>query len=222
MVAPIFKYQFRFILIGDSTVGKTSLLRYLCTQQFVLQEEATIGVDFHATLLEIEPNLWIKLQIWDTAGQEKFRAITAAYYRNAVVVIIVFDISNRKSFDNITEWYNEACKYTKTEETIYALCGQKMDLHMQRQISTTEANDMADYLGIPYFEVSAREGNNVVNLFTTLSKTVYRSVENGNFIIRPEWSGVIKGFMSHQNQIASILSPHEIVLDKKRERRYCC
>ncbi|XP_044608973.2 ras-related protein Rab-39A isoform X2 [Equus asinus] len=108
----IWIYQFRLIVIGDSTVGKSCLLHRFTQGRFPgLRSPAcdpTVGVDFFSRLLEIEPGKRIKLQLWDTAGQERFRSITRSYYRNSVGGFLVFDITNRRSFEHVKDWLEEA------------------------------------------------------------------------------------------------------------------
>ncbi|KHJ80812.1 Ras family protein, partial [Oesophagostomum dentatum] len=116
---PLFHYQYRVIIIGDSTVGKSSLLKYFTEGKSSLLKyftegkvaeisDPTVGVDFYARMIELRPGFRVKLQLWDTAGQEKFRSITRSYYRNSVGVMLVYDISNRVRFENINGWLHEA------------------------------------------------------------------------------------------------------------------
>ncbi len=100
-VDPIFDYQFRLILIGDSTVGKSSLLRHFTDGTFAEVSDPTVGVDFFARVVRVDDGTRIKLQLWDTAGQERFRSITKSYYRNSVGALLVYDIGNADSFRHI-------------------------------------------------------------------------------------------------------------------------
>ncbi|GLD64667.1 ras-related protein Rab-39B [Lates japonicus] len=132
----IWLYQFRLIVIGDSTVGKSCLIRRFTEGRFAQVSDPTVGVDFFSRLVEIEPGKRIKLQIWDTAGQERFRSITRAYYRNSVGGLLLFDITNRRSFQNVHDWLEEARSHVQPHSIVFLLVGHKCDLEAQRQVCT--------------------------------------------------------------------------------------
>ncbi|XP_044887248.1 ras-related protein Rab-39B-like [Mauremys mutica] len=117
----IWLYQFRLIVIGDSTVGKSCLIRRFTEGRFAQVSDPTVGVDFFSRLVEIEPGKRIKLQIWDTAGQERFRSITRAYYRNSVGGLLLFDITNRRSFQNVHEWLEETKVHVQPYQIVFVL-----------------------------------------------------------------------------------------------------
>ncbi|XP_065545771.1 ras-related protein Rab-39B isoform X2 [Lathamus discolor] len=121
----IWLYQFRLIVIGDSTVGKSCLIRRFTEGRFAQISDPTVGVDFFSRLVEIEPGKRIKLQIWDTAGQERFRSITRAYYRNSVGGLLLFDITNRRSFQNVHEWLEETKVHVQPYQIVFVLPGHK-------------------------------------------------------------------------------------------------
>ncbi|MPC36951.1 Ras-related protein Rab-39B [Portunus trituberculatus] len=138
MVEPIFDYQFRLILIGDSTVGKSSLLKYFtdgkffevggggCDGGLCFQiSDPTVGVDFFARLIEVSDGTRIKLQLWDTAGQERFRSITRTYYRNSVGALVVFDVCNKKSLEHVPMWIMEAKRHIEPHKAVFILVGTK-------------------------------------------------------------------------------------------------
>nr|XP_021152458.1 ras-related protein Rab-39B [Columba livia] len=136
-------YQFRLIVIGDSTVGKSCLIRRFTEGRFAQISDPTVGVDFFSRLVEIEPGKRIKLQIWDTAGQERFRSITRAYYRNSVGGLLLFDITNRRSFQNVHEWLEETKVHVQPYQIVFVLVGHKCDLDTQRQVTRHEAEKLA-------------------------------------------------------------------------------
>ncbi|KAM7094608.1 ras-related protein Rab-39B isoform 3-T3 [Ciconia maguari] len=139
----IWLYQFRLIVIGDSTVGKSCLIRRFTEGRFAQISDPTVGVDFFSRLVEIEPGKRIKLQIWDTAGQERFRSITRAYYRNSVGGLLLFDITNRRSFQNVHEWLEETKVHVQPYQIVFVLVGHKCDLDTQRQVTRHEAEKLA-------------------------------------------------------------------------------
>lgn len=152
------------ILIGDSSVGKSSLLYRYTDNDWNPYYIATIGVDFKVTTME-RNNKVIKLQLWDTAGQERFRSITQSYYKGAHAVALVFDVNDRESFESLRVWINDVHNFG-TANVPVVLLGNKCDMNPKfRTVSTEEAKQFADGLGFRYFETSAKEGTNVAEAF---------------------------------------------------------
>uniref|UniRef100_UPI00398F2F81 ras-related protein Rab-39B-like n=1 Tax=Pristiophorus japonicus TaxID=55135 RepID=UPI00398F2F81 len=190
----MWQYQFRIILLGDSTVGKSSILKRFTDGTFSEVQDPTVGVDFYARLLEIEPGCRIKLQLWDTAGQERFRSITRSYYRNSVGGLLMFDVTNRKSFENIREWLNEVNAHVFPNKTIFVLVGHKSDLTDERDVSSEEAERLAEALGLSYIETSAKNNSNVDQAFIKLTECIYESMKVGEIALEDGWDGVKRGF----------------------------
>lgn len=122
------KNQFRLILIGDSTVGKSSLLRYFSDGKFAEVSDPTVGVDFFARLVNVRGGARVKLQLWDTAGQERFRSITKSYYRNSVGAVLAYDICNMESYKHIPVWLMEAKRHIEPHQATFLMVGCKKDL----------------------------------------------------------------------------------------------
>ena len=200
MVDPIFEYQFRVILIGDSTVGKSSLLRRFTDETFAEVSDPTVGVDFFAKLVKVSDGTAIKLQLWDTAGQERFRSITKSYYRNSVGVLVVYDICNRESYTHIPVWMTEAKRYIEPHKAVFVLVGCKNDLANKdstgnvREVTEEEAKTFATHHGISFFETSARTGFQVEEAFTSLSQSIYNKILIGDYRIQDGWDGIKKGY----------------------------
>ncbi|XP_059486056.1 ras-related protein Rab-39B [Neocloeon triangulifer] len=199
MVEPIFDYQFRLILIGDSTVGKSSLLKYFTDGKFAELSDPTVGVDFFARLIEVKDGTRIKLQLWDTAGQERFRSITKSYYRNSVGALLVYDVCNRASFEHIPAWMMEARRHIEPHQPTFLLVGCKVDLvrsdgGQQRQVPFEEAKSFAKDQGIPFIETSARNGLNVERAFEIITQEVYDRVQSGEYKVEDGWDGVKSGY----------------------------
>lgn len=199
---PLFHYQFRVILIGDSTVGKSSLLKYFTEGKIAEISDPTVGVDFYARMVELRPNFRVKLQLWDTAGQEKFRSITRSYYRNSVGVMLVYDISNRASFENISSWLHEAESNMggpNPGKCVFQLVGHKSDDHSERRVDYEEGEYFAKYHRMKFIETSAITGKNVFDAFLMMAQEVYKRVEEG--FLRPTdgWEGVKGGLMRSQS-----------------------
>lgn len=172
------KYNFKYIIVGDSGVGKSCLLIQFTDDRFENMHDITIGVEFGSKIINIKNDI-IKLQIWDTAGQESFRSITRSYYRGAVGAIIVFDITKRESFEHIQEWINDIYKYSGTQTTSI-LVGNKNDLEDQRMVTKDEAHILAKENGLIYIETSAKNANNVKDIFISTANEIYKKIQIGN------------------------------------------
>lgn len=183
------------IVVGDSTVGKSSLLRYFCDGKFCDDSDPTVGVDFYARILEIKPGIRVKLQIWDTAGQERFRSITRSYYRNSVGALLIYDTSNYESFEHVADWLQEARKQIEPNNVIFMLVGSKVDKEHLREVPTEQAQQFADYHNLLFLETSSKTGNNVEKTFTVLATQIYEMLEQGKFKIQDGWDGIKSGYM---------------------------
>ncbi|KAL1259762.1 hypothetical protein QQF64_010339 [Cirrhinus molitorella] len=188
----LWQYQFRVIMLGDSTVGKSSMLKRYTEDLFLECINQTVGVDFYVHFLEVEPGVRVKLQFWDTAGQERFRSVTRSYYRNSVGGLLVFDLGNRKSFENVQQWYAEVCERVQPYTVLFVLVGHKSDRVKagERAVDRTEAERLASQLGAPYIEASAKTGHNVKEAFELLTRRVYQGIKCGEIQLRDGWDGV--------------------------------
>jgi small GTP-binding protein len=164
--------SFKFIIIGSSGVGKTAILKRLVDNTFCPESQSTIGVEFDSLVLEIDEQQ-VKLQIWDTAGQERFRSIAKAYFRNAMGVLLLFDISERKSFDEANTWLNDVHTLCDPSAVIL-LIGNKTDLDNQRVVSAAEAEQFAEHHHLKYLETSALSGANVREVFVKAATEIFR------------------------------------------------
>ena len=176
LISQDYDYLFKVLLLGDSDVGKSSLILRYTEETFNSKLVNSIGVDFKMKKREIEGKV-IKVQIWDTAGHERFRSITYSYYRGANAIIIVFDLSDKKSFISITEWLKQIEKHAK-ENVFKFLVGNKSDLVEQRKVSYDEAKQYADEHELPYIETSAKEGININELFDSSIKSFLNNSNN--------------------------------------------
>lgn len=154
---------FKLLLIGDSGVGKSSILFRYADNSFTDSFVSTIGVDFKVKNILVQGSN-VRLQIWDTAGQERFRTITSSYYRGAHGVILVYDVSDRTSFEHLNTWIQEIKRYT--EHSLILVLGNKRDL--PHAVQPEEAQEWARYHGLRLLEVSAKQGENLEEAFTGL------------------------------------------------------
>lgn len=188
----LWQYQFRIIMLGDSTVGKSSLLKRYTEDLFLDTINQTVGVDFYVHFLEVEPGVRVKLQFWDTAGQERFRSVTRSYYRNSVGGLLVFDMTNRDSFEHIREWHTEVCERVQPQRVVFVLVGHKcdMDADGDRAVSREEAEKLAGQLGMPYVEASAKTGHCVREAFEMVTRRVYQGLLSGEVQLQDDWDGI--------------------------------
>ncbi|CAI9101234.1 OLC1v1038508C1 [Oldenlandia corymbosa var. corymbosa] len=163
-------YLFKLLLIGDSGVGKSCLLLRFADDSYSESYISTIGVDFKIRTVE-QDGKTIKLQIWDTAGQERFRTITSSYYRGAHGIIVVYDVTDRESFNNVKQWLNEIDRYA-SENVNKILVGNKSDLTEKKAVSYEEAQAFADEIGIPFMETSAKNASNVEQAFMAMAAAI--------------------------------------------------
>jgi len=167
---PEYDYLFKLLLIGDSAVGKSSLLLRFADDTYSESYVTTIGVDFKIRSLELDGKR-VKLQIWDTAGQERFRTITSSYYRGAHGIIIVYDVTDKTSFKHAQHWFHEIDKYADSVVN-KLLVGNKCDLVSKKVVAYDEGRELADTLGIRFLETSAKNAHNVEQTFQILAAEI--------------------------------------------------
>jgi len=171
-----YDYLFKLLLIGDSGVGKSSLLLRFADNTFTESFISTIGVDFKIRTIEIDGHT-VKLQIWDTAGQERFRTITSSYYRGAHGIIVVYDTTNAETFNNVQKWLQEIERYAC--ETVHKLLvGNKCDLVSERKVSSEDAREFADQLNLVFLETSAKDSTNVEEAFSKMARSIKEKLED--------------------------------------------
>ena len=163
---------FKIVLIGDTSVGKTNILSKYLTDEFDAKSKATVGVEFGVKNFKIENNI-VKVQIWDTAGEERYRSITNAYYKGAKGSLLVYDITNKKSFENVEKWISDL-KANADEDISMILLGNKTDLEDKRVVSTEEGKNKAEFYNLTFMETSALNGNNIQEAFNELITDIYK------------------------------------------------
>ncbi|KAM9410336.1 ras-related protein Rab-8B [Pholidichthys leucotaenia] len=169
-MAKTYDYLLKLLLIGDSGVGKTCLLFRFSEDAFNTTFISTIGIDFKIRTIELDGKK-IKLQIWDTAGQERFRTITTAYYRGAMGILLVYDITNDKSFDNIRNWIRNIEEHASSDVEKMIL-GNKCDMNEQRKVSKERGEKLAIDYGVKFLETSAKSSINVEEAFFSLTTAI--------------------------------------------------
>lgn len=180
-------YKLQLIIIGDSGCGKTSFMDRYCDGQYRVSYNATVGIDFKVKTIISANQKRVKLQIWDTAGQEKFNSITTAYYRNARGVVIMYDVTREQTFENVRKWLALVSQFGRGDVEI-AIVGNKCDVTEmaesqsdsasstlnRRAITKERGEQLATENGCHFFECSAKEDINVAEVFTRLSEEIIR------------------------------------------------
>ncbi len=176
-----YDYLFKLLLIGNSSVGKSSLLVRFVDDIWEENFVPTIGVDFKLKTLEVNGKK-VKLQIWDTAGQERFKNITASYYRGGNGVLVVYDITDRDSFTNLTSWLIEIEK-NANKNVFKLLIGNKNDLESERKVTFNEGKEFADSNGMKFIETSAKTADKVYEAFELLTQEIIKNNLNKDKVI---------------------------------------
>jgi len=174
-MAKTYDYLFKLLLIGDSGVGKTCVLFRFSEDAFNSTFISTIGIDFKIRTIDLDGKK-IKLQIWDTAGQERFRTITTAYYRGAMGIMLVYDITNEKSFDNIRNWIRNIEEHAAADVEKMVL-GNKCDMNDKRQVSCDRGEGLAREYNVKFMETSAKTSINVEEAFISLARDIKRKMD---------------------------------------------
>ena len=211
-----FDYLFKYIIIGDAAVGKSNLLLRYAHGQFKPEYQLTIGVEFGAKNVSIG-ELSYRIQIWDTAGQENFRSITRAYYKNSACALVVYDISKRETFNNVSDWI-EDCR-NQSPKTIYMiLVGNKSDLEDKREVTKEEGKELADKYGLEFYETSAKTGENVEELFYNSAEEIAKKISQGYYDLENEACGIKQGINKNKGNIQQIHSE----INNNGKRKKCC
>ena len=186
-----FDYQLNFIIVGESGVGKSCLVLNFAEQRPRRQHQVTIACEFATRVIPVKQKM-MKIQIWDTAGQENFRSITRSYYRNSVAAIIVYDITNKSSFDKVSSWIEEVKQNVHAKVCIF-LVGNKIDLEKNREISYDAGYNLAKQHKIKFTETCAFELSTIEPLFRSLAEDVLQKIENKEIDPANEHFGVKVG-----------------------------
>ena len=169
--------SYKVLLLGNSYVGKTCILLRFSEDTYNDDYEVTIGLNYRIKTLNIDNNP-IRMQIWDTSGEEKFKAIAKNFYRGAHGVLLIYDICEKNSFLDVKSWIEQIIENTDNDDIVMILCGNKCDMEKERNISRNEGENLANSYKIPFFECSAKENINIDEIFNTMAKNIYEKVGN--------------------------------------------
>jgi len=163
---------YKVLLLGDSSVGKTCFLLRYCDKSFQDVHLSTIGLDYRLKSMTLKNNKNIKLQIWDTAGQDRFRAITKNYYKGANGIILIYDVTSIQTYENVKNWISQIREESNPNVIIY-LVGNKIDVpEEQKLVKTEDGQKIADEYKLPFNEASAKDGTNINEIFQELLEEI--------------------------------------------------
>lgn len=206
-----YDYLLKYIIIGDSGVGKSNLLLRYTDNKFNESHVLTLGVEFAAKNVTINNSVF-RLQIWDTAGQEQFRSITRSFYKNSACVIMVYDITKKDTFLNIKTWRKD-CLQNCYKKVYMVLVGNKADDEKNREVSYQEGEQYANENEMIFFESSAKTGNNVNEIFEVSAQQISNGINNGLYNLDDSDTGI------KRNVDKNIVLNENIVPSKNRT---CC
>ena len=169
--------DFKVLTLGDSSVGKTSFIVKFIDNNFTLNYIATVGLDYKHKEITLKSGKKIGLRIFDTAGQERFRAISYNFIKNANGIILIYDISNKETFLSVKGWI-ESIQNIADEKISIVLCGNKCDLEEKREVTKLEGEEKANEFNIPFFETSCKEGININETFEKISELIVNNNKN--------------------------------------------
>ena len=202
--------KFNFYIYKIIAVGKSNILSRYTNDKFNPSHEITIGCEFMSKNLTIK-NRNIRIQIWDTAGQEAFRSITRTYYKSSTCAFIVYDISDKKTFDNIITWLNE-CRDMCYKDILICLIGNKCDLEGKRAVSYEEGKNFAEENDLLFFETSAKDGTNIQECFNESATILVDKIENGQLKLDTANNGIKIGTFPNEQENG----------EQKPKKKACC
>ena len=200
------EYHFKILTLGESGVGKTSILLNYTENKFVKSHLATIGIDYKIKSLEIDNHI-IKIKIWDTAGQEKFRNLTSQYFINSNGIFIIFDLGDKMSFDKINEWMKQINYHLKSIEIPIVLLGNKCD-HHNREINEKIIEDLCNFYKIKYFQTSSLKNIGIEEAFNYMINEIIKKNNIKDITIDKDY----KSFNLKKNKSN---------INEKKKRKYC-
>jgi small GTP-binding protein len=162
---------YKVLLLGDSTVGKTCVLLKYTDKIFQETHMMTIGLDYRLKVMQLQSGKEVKLQIWDTAGQDRFRSITKNYYKGSHGIILIYDVTSLKTFENVKSWVSQIHEEISDKVVIY-LVANKIDMDDLRKVTKEEGKKLAEELDVPFVETSAKTGENIDYIFSDISERI--------------------------------------------------
>ena len=172
-------YTIKYIIVGNAYVGKSNIIYRFVENKFSENYKATINLDFSYKNMKINDKIF-RIQLWDTAGQEEFQSISRGYYKSGACALVVYDITDRDTFNNVSSWVEE-CKNNGPSTITLVLVGNKIDLEDKRQVTYEEGEDFANRNNMQFFETSALNGTNIDKLFNDTVESINRKIEENYY-----------------------------------------
>ena len=178
--------KIKIILVGESKVGKTSIIKQYCEKMFSEEYISTIGSDKILKEIELENKTKVNLEIWDTVGQERYSSTNKIFFKKTQIAILVYDITERKTFEKLQKWYDQIKEINNTEDIIIGVVGNKSDLYENVDVNKEEGTKFANDINGKFFETTAREYECIENVFITLTKEYYKTIKNKKLNSNPK------------------------------------
>ena len=210
-----FHYLLKYVIIGDSGVGKSNILLRYINNVFSEEFKTTVGVEFFAKNIELN-NYIYRIQIWDTAGQENFRSIARAYYKNSVCACIVYDITSHSSFESIQGWIDDCTKQT-SKSILLLLIGNKNDLNNMREVSYEEGQAFAKSHNMIFLETSAKTGDNISEIFEKSVNQIEQNIKDNKYDLENDSCGIRQGMKKD----SFVLTGDDITSGNNKKKRCC-
>lgn len=208
---------YKIVVLGDISVGKTSILSRFRYGIFEPEYMPTLGIDFFSKNLFYEDKT-IRLILWDTAGEERFRSLIPSYLKNADCIIIVFDITNKDSFNSLNKWLTDS-KNNASEGTIYIICGNKSDLKEKRTVNENEIDEYIKKNELIYVECSAKNGEGIKDLFNTVAKNLGEvNFAKSDYAVNVDLNNV-NGVKTEQSKSNYIINKNFFVEENKNNKQ---
>ena len=172
-------YTIKYIIVGNAYVGKSNIIYRFVENKFSENYKATINLDFSYKNMKINDKIF-RIQLWDTAGQEEFQSISRGYYKSGACALVVYDITDRETFNNVSSWVEE-CKNNGPSTITLVLVGNKIDLEDKRQVTYEEGEDFANRNNMQFYETSALNGTNIDKLFNDTVESINRKIEENYY-----------------------------------------
>ena len=206
-ISPKTDFTLKYIIVGNAAVGKSNISYRFSKGLFAEEYKATVGMDFAFKNITVRDKN-IRIQIWDTAGQECFKSISRGYYKSSVCGLIVYDITNRESFSNVSSWVEE-CQNNGPRTITLVLVGNKSDLEENRVVNYEEGEELANRYNMKFYETSAFNGNNVDKIFYDTTEIILTNMDNNYYDLTNDDCGI--SFTSRKT-----------VLEHKKTKKKCC
>ena len=202
---------FKYIVIGDAYVGKSNIISRFTEDKFSENYQATINLDFTYKTLKVKDKI-CRVQLWDTQGQEQFQSITRGYYKSAVCALVVYDITKRNTFNNVSNWMEQS-KSNGPNTISLVLVGNKVDLENAREISHDEAEEFAQRNGMIFFETSAKKDINIKDMFNSSIENILKKFDEGFYKGKEKECGI---------DIGELKKEIDLKKTKEGKQKKCC